>query len=778
MLHIFLWERRRSDRRNSFQALSNQYDPLEIKFEIDSISETLEELKENIFSDLSSDDVNVLFAHTSNIVKKEDFLSLISDISTSFPFLFIILYSGGNITILKNSGKIIFDDKEFSFNPLNNNAIYSVTAKYSLKNNFIDLINLRPAISVYQKTKNGFDFIDQILGLEIEIRKELDNFYYGKNLIASICQTKKYNALYIWDQCVDNTSFDTSNNLIQNSQALTNILSRPGALNNYDCVIILAELNWSDERQQFHGLKIGAELRKTEKYLGPIFFLSCYDIKKFEELFLTSHNVSFNILFAPASYLIKLKNETTASDIQFEILDQLKTTLKIDQATLHDINNMLLDETGELIDKLSHFLFIYKPREELSQILNICKRKFPKEGIYLNTLSHQILNSQKENDELTFYKSKNELLQFIEQRFSKIPYSISSDNLTQSNGRFKIVIVEDSIEYQETLRSKLGGKFNIQYFDSSHQAILQIREDIYLEIACVICDWRLLKPGSKNIWQEMQGYELLNQISLFHSASLVSLTSEIDTNVHAIRNLLNIKLTLFKKQYLQYSDVDNAWNIFSDCIEDLCSRAADLVASMPTGTSWTSENSKNKFVSLRTKYLIQRRGNWPSFENSITQEAGKCWNYYCQALSTKNPYLNSIESEYGLTLNENLKNILIVRRLWFGLWFKKDKINFIGRIFSEETPEINIYIILKSIDLDEEKQKPEKKYPVTNNETYDQTSYIPEWKEKLKNNANAFANTLCIVKSELPSAGLLPEEKNWLKELGIEIGKNANNYYE
>ncbi len=298
------------------------------------------------------------------------------------------------------------------------------------------------------------------------------------------------------------------------------------------------------------------------------------------------------------------------------------------------------------------------------------------------------------------------------------------------------------------------------------------------QISCVISDWRLFKNGSNNLWQDIQGYEVLSEISTFHMASLVSLTSEIDSNVHAIRNLLGINITLFKKQHLQLSDGNlKLWDMFADSIEDLCLQSINLVGSQPTGSNWTSENSKNKNISLRTKYLLKRRANWFSFQNSISIKADQCWNYYKNALAYSNPYLLSIEKQFGLSLGDSLENTLVVRRIWLALWFQNDKIRFIGRIMAEEVPEINIYIILKGVDLDDERRtedtlilKESARVPK------DSSPYIASWKKKLENNATVFCNALCIKTSNLPGEGILPEEKSWFLKHSILIDRNIIEY--
>ncbi|MEI9808562.1 MAG: hypothetical protein WDO16_12215 [Bacteroidota bacterium] len=89
----------------------------------------------------------------------------------------------------------------------------------------------------------------------------------------------------------------------------------------------------------------------------------------------------------------------------------------------------------------------------------------------------------------------------------------------------------------------------------------------------------------------------------------------------------------------------------------------------------------------------------------------------------------------------------------------------------EETPEINIYIILKDIDIDEEKNASES--------TYDQTAagnnsrFVPEWKRKLQNNANALCNVLCIVKTDLPGVMAFYQKKKSGSENTILISKRT-----
>ena len=161
---------------------------------------------------------------------------------------------------------------------------------------------------------------------------------------------------------------------------------------------------------------------------------------------------------------------------------------------------------------------------------------------------------------------------------------------------------------------------------------------------------------------------------------------------------------------------------------------------------------------------------WHSFEAAVSGLSDQLWAYYGRALDhpEDRPFLFDLKTQWGVELNRDLKNVLIIRRLFLALWFNKTRLDIAFKVPGKgmvEDPVINIYSVLRHRYFDEVMEEREAGDP--------QKTY-----RDLNNAAKVFASQLAIEPNRLPQ-GILPEENAWLAARGIAVeGGNDNLYYQ
>ena len=175
---------------------------------------------------------------------------------------------------------------------------------------------------------------------------------------------------------------------------------------HYIQIVIQAELNWHGHfEQDFFGFIIARELRMRHKLLCPIILMSSLPQKHFERL--TKNNITYNILFGRGTGFVKIKN----------ISDKLENIPLLTEASLTDINEMLLNLRGFIIDRLTHDMKYGLSKDNLNEVLNTV-------GAYLDSKQKTAIrwddNLQKIyacKNSVEFEKIKNEFLLLCNQEF-------------------------------------------------------------------------------------------------------------------------------------------------------------------------------------------------------------------------------------------------------------------------------------------------------------------------------------------------------------------------
>ena len=532
----------------------------------------------------------------------------------------------------------------------------------------------------------------------------------------------------------DSVSIKTEEELIKN-------LSKP----DIRAIIILIELKWNNKYySDFFGLGIAQRIRREFKITAPIIFCSFLQ----PELFFYSEkqkNISskVQILKASGSYFIPLPFTIKA------IKDKVEETKLLSAAALIDVVEKCCNPIGTVIDLLHPLK---------SAIKNISHEEFNKLQAKIESF---ITQEQKEildynglvtsaNDKLSkanWEGFKSEVQQLERNCIEYFNSNRENNSFHEKKNNITVLLLEDDIKNCERIKEELakpGRDINIIYFQDSYEALKIIQNDTTNKYCVIIADWRLYKNNSFDEWQDYQGYKFLEEASKNHFFAPIALTSMNDSSVHEIRNNLSINIDLFKKEHLI---VDNNWEILADIIRQKHNDMVDLIGSRPSSPEWyKTVKRKQKGVevtiaSYNEQYREVRKSNeWDSFEREVSVEANELWDNFKKIFNDPRPSVLPLK-ELGIEINHTIRNVLIVRRIWSALWFKRNSIDHRNSI--------------KAI------------YDIINDGEYDQYSYDgPD--ENNSNKDNVFASSLAIKSKEL-SKELLPEERRWLLKNKIPI---------
>lgn len=535
-------------------------------------------------------------------------------------------------------------------------------------------------------------------------------------------------------------------------------------VNSFDSIIVFAELEWgSHALSSFFGIEVAVMLRLRLKMLAPMCVLSFMPKAYFAIL----EEVKYNILKARGTRFLQLPFKPQ------DLLSAFESVMPLSQATLAYLSNLLVD-VKHLIDLFRHDL---RMNTEHDKICRSLKRidMLSTTAVYQEAkeLAEAIVEAHAEGDEERFYKQTQELvnrLGFYVQEMKHAPQY-------EANSRRKVVVVDDNPDDLHWATSALEKYFEVVPFQQVIAAKQYIDEDSGNEIAAIISDWQLLQLGTDE-HQEMLGFELLQYAAQRGHYALFSLTSTDDSSTREVDQYLNLEHTLITKDF--HHD-DALWKMYIPIIQQKIDRNTALIASLPTGEAWTNNFKldyrkeggkkvayKKYYKSFAQQYVEQRNATgWHSFESEISATATQLWQYYEKAFDPDNCFeLFDLKTQWGIELNRELRNMLVVRRLFLAFWFNKTKLDLGFKVPNRgwvEDPIINIYSVLRRRYFNE---LSEERGGIDDEKTF----------KDLNNAAKVFVNQLAIEPNRLPQ-GVLPEETAWLQSLDINLEMGNDNMY-
>lgn len=488
--------------------------------------------------------------------------------------------------------------------------------------------------------------------------------------------------------------------------------------------LINVHLNWNGNSLSSNfGFDIANLLRTEIKSKAPIIFYSPIRVKFFEKK--SESEIKYKILFGRGTAFIE------APFKEQELAKLAEYILPLSNAALHDVTTMLCDLKGIVIDKLNHDLKFEADIDKVIASVTPYLSTLQKKKIGLDKFVTEIKARIKAKDHNGFLIEK---LKFI----TDCNYELTAagkDKPKDKSIKHKILLIDDLPEEIERAETFLKDEFTVVAAITGEEAINILTKDVKNEIVTVISDWRLFTDARQNYWQSLQGYEVLDFAAKNGIRSLFALTSQADFVVHHLRNLMGIRFSMFKKENLRTSD---QWKVFSDVLFEACEKAitsrANILDEFPTWKkSWTEKGVEQK--TLREQYI----DFWNSIDrdselNTIETKVDEMWNYL---MNTKDPYLIGEEKyqDYKVSIKIlKLQKILVLRRIWFGLW-----LNHLpsGKVGAESTKNLTEKVYKKIFGLPGDGSIPQR------------------------------TMNLCIQLDKINKKFMLPEEIEWLTRKGL-----------
>lgn len=528
-------------------------------------------------------------------------------------------------------------------------------------------------------------------------------------------------------------------------------------------IIILAELTWNGKKySDFYGFDIACELRLKHKLLLPIVIVSFMPESFFKD------NYKFNILKARGTNFLQLPFDPE------ELMKCASGIRSLSPASLADISSLLLN-SRYLIDRFTHDIrfelvkadLITKANNILSDLPDDYKKNYP----WNELVSKLAANNYSEEE---FYLQKKEII--IKLNSLLIP----TFNELDESKKYRILLLEDNPDDASKILDAIQPYYEITHISDGEDAVRLIDQDEINEYQALICDWRLLKPGTDK-QQNWQGYEVMEYASSKRFYALFSLTSLDDDSRKIISPYLPYSFTPLTKDFEKGSSL---WRLYIPIINQRIEENLSIIASLPSGDGWNKQDkadykidnlgnkqtTKKVFASFHQQYLEKRNSrSFVQWNNEITEFSSLMWQYYQMALTpNSNRSLQDISTKWGIELNRDVKNVLIIRRLYLALWYSQSRLEIILKVKKHcdsqiiENPVVNIYSVLRNKHWDD---------------MLDGSSNEEQTFKKLQSAAKAFVSQLALEPKSLP-IGILPEEKAWLYSIGIVSYKgNDVDYY-
>lgn len=569
-----------------------------------------------------------------------------------------------------------------------------------------------------------------------------------------ICE---HSLLVIWNREIPNGLFRVEISIVDTT------IESELAKNPYGYVIILAELSWNGKKySDFYGFDVACELRLKHKLLIPIVIVSFMPETFFKD------NYKYNILKARGTDFLQLPFEPE------ELIKSATEIRLLTPAALADISSLLLN-SRYLIDRFTHDIRFESDKDSIiakaKNILSDLPVDFQKNYSWDESVSKLAENNLSEEE---FYLRKKEII--LKLNSLLIP---NFEDLEASK-KYRILLLEDNEEDAQIIMDALHPFYEITHISYGEEAVRMIDLDEVNEFQALICDWRLLKPGTDK-QQNWQGYEVMEYAASKRFYAMFSLTSLDDDSRKLISPYISCSFTPLTKDFEKGSSL---WRILIPIINQRIEENLSILAGLPTGEGWYKQDKadykkdsqgnkqtiKKGFASFHQQYLNKRNSSsFVLWNNDISDISSRIWKYYKLALAPESDRsLQDISTKWGIELNRDVRNVLVLRRLYLAFWYNQSRLEIAIRVKYHreyhviENPVVNIYSVLR------------KKYW---DDALDNSSGEEEFYKKLLSAAKAFVSQLALEPKSLP-AGILPEEKAWLYSIGIDI-KHGNDvdYY-
>jgi len=542
-------------------------------------------------------------------------------------------------------------------------------------------------------------------------------------------------------------------NVVTSASALED---KSGALSAYQGIILLAELNWAEHKlSELYGIEFAkTTLRIKYKVRGPILFVSFLDLKEIlqnpQNKIVTAVGHDFIRLPShPEKWQELINNMTPLTDLQFiDVVNNFCDLKGLVGEIIHRLQGdfrALVSRPNEaawaaLKSKLEHGL------EEIANLLGkpaVLEFKIPE---LIRRFQADIIDRKNLTDADNFVARMGEELKALVADEGENEKSV--EVVADLQMPWQVLILDDEPDslkpIVEALHARGINPVVVNHFADAEQ---KIAADVYNKIVVAISDYRLLEQvdGIQKL-QRKQGYDFLFDLSKQDRfISLVALSGMGRRFLLESFQKYNTRVAVFSKNDLS---TPAAANLFADRILEMGTEVYETLCSQPQGSAWEE---------LKKFYLAHRQNHdYAASENDMSRWArdyvlkieaiwmskNKEWH-----LHTALPTLGELQAKmngkdpHTPKYMKQFRNKLIARRIALWLYFVKG------------CEPVGIYHALNGrLDIS--------KRPATEN-------------DKDENKAKALINAnLALTFSDFP-AGILVEEKRWLKyDMGMGIDLN------
>ncbi len=381
--------------------------------------------------------------------------------------------------------------------------------------------------------------------------------------------------------------------ILTSDQAFLDFLQTDDLI-QYDYCFILAELKWSQRAYiQHYGFDVAKKIRKN-RFNGVIIFLSAFPQKIFSPLY-----ARYALLRVPKyHHFYQLpdlpKDLPTPSRMSKELLDDIQSALlgirPLVREIMHDLKNAVtIKESGSEETRLAQIQKAINLKfENLTGLLTGKKDRLKDiQTSLLDALNHAP-------------KTKTNIQEIVEEHTLQIlrltpveENEISEIPLPKT--KWKVLFVDDDQNIREYLSEGLA-RNNIAYHSvsTSKEAMEALEEDSRRNVICVfICDLRL-KDEKTEIWDDLQGYDLIREVyeNKPNYLSFIALTSARSRLIR-INKDYKINIQGFYKNDVLSSF--GAMNVFAEKIREVGNNTFFQSRSQPSLTSWWQGGEKDRF---------------------------------------------------------------------------------------------------------------------------------------------------------------------------------------
>lgn len=498
------------------------------------------------------------------------------------------------------------------------------------------------------------------------------------------------NVAVVWDESpfaehIDNeTGREVS--VITSRDSLDHRLSQ-GTLDETSLVVLL-ELTWEgNRRSEFYGLEVVRELIGEEKFEQPIVFCSFADQQSLYEVEGVSGELArmpfpFERLPASPDQLVaRAKDAEPRSEMWLAFVRRialekplLMRAHDIDQAVpkpgkdmvaaarraLDDLDDLNLDLPGRLSEK----------RRSVEKALRRAENELNEDG---GEVEEELREAAEAREEL------REFAVFL--RGVNTSRGEETRKLAKNERKRNIILVEDQEDQLNYYREGLRRHFNVFATQRADEALSELEENPD-EYQAIIADWILFDPsGEMRRWQDLQGFELLEQAGRYGPICRVALTSSSRPVLSAVKNAASSTLydAYFPKRSLGRTEEGSFQNI-SVKVNNIVNNKERVKNRIPIKGEWKGEGK------YRKEFLnMWRLNSWEEIKEEIKKDAQKISKEYVKYRNKKRkdeirweaiPDMSggNLDYKYKWTdnvkgLREEVKNILKTRLLMFYLHF-------------------------------------------------------------------------------------------------------------